>query len=100
MSRLTPPVSEADHRSGPDDAPVTLVEFGDCECPHCGAAYSIVEAVRRSMGARRLQLFAMAGDGLRWLMEECEMRKQPLKFQNPRIKEGSRSRDQGSKFRC
>lgn len=51
MSRLTPPVSEADHRSGPDDAPVTLVEFGDFECPHCGAAYSIVEAVRRSMGA-------------------------------------------------
>ena len=52
MSRLTPPVSEADHRSGPDDAPVTLVEYGDFECPHCGAAYPIVEEVRRRMGAR------------------------------------------------
>jgi protein-disulfide isomerase len=52
VSRLTPPVSEADHSSGPDDAPVTLVEYGDFECPHCGAAYPIVEEVRAKMGAR------------------------------------------------
>jgi protein-disulfide isomerase len=52
VSRLTPPVSEADHRSGPDDAPVTLVEYGDFECPICGAAYPHVEEVRRRMGAR------------------------------------------------
>jgi protein-disulfide isomerase len=52
VSRLTPPVSDTDHRSGPDDAPVTLVEYGDFECPHCGAAYPIVEGVRRRMGAR------------------------------------------------
>ena len=52
MSRLKTSVSDADHRSGPDDAPVTLVEYGDFECPHCGAAYPIVEAVRRRMGAR------------------------------------------------
>jgi protein-disulfide isomerase len=52
VSRLTPPVSEADHRSGPDDVPVTLVEYGDLECPACGAAYPIVEGVRRKMGAR------------------------------------------------
>ena len=51
MSRLTPPVSEADHRSGPDDAPITLVEYGDFECPSCGAAYPQVEEVRRRMGA-------------------------------------------------
>jgi protein-disulfide isomerase len=52
MSRLSPPVSAADHRSGPDDAPVTLVEYGDFECPSCGAAYPYVEEVRRRMGAR------------------------------------------------
>ena len=52
MSRLTPDVSEADHRSGPDDAPVTLVEYGDFECPACGAAYPVVEEVRRKMGER------------------------------------------------
>jgi len=52
MSRLAAPVAETDHVSGPDDAPVTLVEYGDFECPACGAAYPIVELVRRQMGAR------------------------------------------------
>ena len=52
MSRLTAPVSGADHRSGADDAPITLVEYGDFECPSCGAAYPTVEVVRRKMGAR------------------------------------------------
>jgi protein-disulfide isomerase len=52
MSRLTSPVSEVDHRAGPDDAPVTLVEYGDYECPYCGSAHSIVLAVRERMGPR------------------------------------------------
>jgi protein-disulfide isomerase len=52
MSRLTPPVSNTDHCAGPDDAPVTLVEYGDYECPHCGSAHRIVLAVRQRMGQR------------------------------------------------
>jgi len=52
VSGLTPPVSDTDHRSGPEDAPVTLVEYGDFECPSCGAAYPIVEKVRKKMGDR------------------------------------------------
>jgi len=50
VSRLTPPVSASDHASGPDDARVTLVEYGDYECPHCGRAYPIVQEVQRRMG--------------------------------------------------
>jgi len=50
MTRLTPPVNARDHVLGPDDAPVTLVEYGDYECPYCGMAYPIVESVRRRMG--------------------------------------------------
>jgi len=52
VSGLTPPVAKADHRSGPDDAPVTLVEYGDFECPACGAAYPNVEHARRKLGPR------------------------------------------------
>jgi protein-disulfide isomerase len=52
MNRLSPPVSDADHRLGGDDAPVTLVEYGDYECPHCGAAHPVVLSLIRAMGPR------------------------------------------------
>ena len=50
MSLLTPPVSDDDHRAGSDDAPVTLVEFGDYECPYCAAAHPMVQEIQRTLG--------------------------------------------------
>ena len=50
--RLTVPVSKRDHIRGPMDAPLTLLEYGDYECPYCGAAYPIVEEVRERLGPR------------------------------------------------
>jgi protein-disulfide isomerase len=48
---LAVPVSpERDHIRGPLDAPVTLVEYGDYECPYCGAAHGIVNAIQARMG--------------------------------------------------
>jgi protein-disulfide isomerase len=48
--RLAVPVTERDHIRGPLDAALTLVEYGDFECPHCGAAYPVIEDVRMKMG--------------------------------------------------
>jgi protein-disulfide isomerase len=47
---LTPEVGPDDHAHGPADAPVTLVEYGDYECPHCGRAYRVLQQVLRELG--------------------------------------------------
>lgn len=49
---LTQAVDDRDHVSGPEDAPVTLVEYGDYQCSYCGQAYPIVKAVQKQMGDR------------------------------------------------
>jgi Na+/H+ antiporter NhaA len=41
---------ERDHIRGPDDAPVTLVEYGDFECPFCGLAESVIRELLASLG--------------------------------------------------
>jgi protein-disulfide isomerase len=50
---LVLPVSEErDHIQGSAAAPVTLAEYGDYECPFCGAAYPIVKEVQAQLGDR------------------------------------------------
>jgi protein-disulfide isomerase len=50
MSNLVQPVSRTDHVLGPEGAPVTLVEYGDYECSHCGRAHSVLNDVLRRAG--------------------------------------------------
>jgi protein-disulfide isomerase len=49
-THLTPPLGGRDHTIGPADAPVTLVEYGDYECPYCGMAHPIVASILERMG--------------------------------------------------
>ena len=50
--RLAPAITERDHATGPADAPVTLIEYGDFQCPYCGAAYPVLKRVKARLGDR------------------------------------------------
>ena len=45
--------AELDNVRGPEDAPVTLVEYGDFECPYCGQAEPIVRELLADFGDLR-----------------------------------------------
>ncbi|WP_121357496.1 DsbA family protein [Flavisolibacter nicotianae] len=49
-AKLTPPVNERDHIQGSSHAPLELVEYGDYQCPHCGAAHPVVKAIVKRFG--------------------------------------------------
>ena len=56
--KLTLPVSESrDHIQGPVNAPITLVEYGDYECPYCGQAYMIIKEIQERLGSKLCFVF-------------------------------------------
>jgi len=54
---LRPAVSEQDHSIGDADAPITLVEYGDFQCPHCQRAHTVLPRVRKALGSRLRYVF-------------------------------------------
>jgi protein-disulfide isomerase len=50
VPRLTVPIREHDHIRGPAEAPFTLLEYGDFECPYCGQAYGVIKEIQRTFG--------------------------------------------------
>lgn len=52
QAKLVLPVGKRDHIRGPETAPVTLVEYGDYECPYCGEAHGIVKQLEEMVGER------------------------------------------------
>jgi protein-disulfide isomerase len=52
MSKLSIAVNAEDHTQGDPAAECSLVEYGDYECPHCGAAHPIVKRLQKHFGKR------------------------------------------------
>src|ERR671931_189039 len=56
--KLTMPISESrDHIQGPANAPITLVEYGDYECPYCAQAYIIIKEVQERLGGKLREMY-------------------------------------------
>ena len=49
---LAVPVGPEDHIQGPVNAPLTLVEYADYECPYCGDAHVVVKRLQDELGPR------------------------------------------------
>jgi protein-disulfide isomerase len=50
MTKLRIPISDSDHSQGRKESPLTLLEYGDYECPYCGAAYPVIKRVQQELG--------------------------------------------------
>ncbi|MFL5787575.1 MAG: DsbA family protein [Flavisolibacter sp.] len=50
MGKLNPPVSVKDHQTGNTNAIVTLLEYGDYQCPYCGHAHPLVKRLLKEKG--------------------------------------------------
>jgi hypothetical protein len=59
MPRLHVPVTDRDHQRGPAHASVTLVEYGDFQCPLCGQAFHVLRDLERFQNDVRF-VYAMA----------------------------------------
>lgn len=44
---LKPSVNKTDHAQGNDNADLTIVEYGDYQCPYCGAAYPVLKELMK-----------------------------------------------------
>lgn len=49
---LKPKVGEADHILGNRQADLTIVEYGDYQCPHCGKAHPVIKEMMAELGSQ------------------------------------------------
>ncbi|HEV8051817.1 MAG TPA: thioredoxin domain-containing protein [Parachlamydiaceae bacterium] len=52
MSTLKVPASDDDHFQGSEEAPITIIQYGDYECPDCKKAHSIIKEIQTRFGSQ------------------------------------------------
>jgi len=57
VSNSTEPGAQPAHAIGPEDAPATLEEFGDFECPPCGLLHPVLKTMEKEFGPRLRVIF-------------------------------------------
>jgi protein-disulfide isomerase len=57
MPELKLPFNKSDHYKGVPGSAVQLLEYGDFQCPHCGAAYPTIKKIEKTFGSRMLFIF-------------------------------------------
>jgi protein-disulfide isomerase len=57
MPGLKPPFNKADHYKGSLGSAVQLLEYGDFQCPHCGAAHPMLKKIEKTFGSGMLFIF-------------------------------------------
>jgi protein-disulfide isomerase len=45
---------QQDHARGPEDAALTVIEYGDFQCPYCARAHKVLSELDRELGGIRL----------------------------------------------
>ena len=50
QARLAVPATDDDHSLGTSSAPVTLIEYGEFECPYCGRSFHVIKDLVREFG--------------------------------------------------
>ncbi len=57
ISSSANPGAQPPHSLGPEDAPVTLEEFADFECPPCGLLHPVMKTMEKEFGPRLRVVF-------------------------------------------
>ena len=57
MAKLRAPVGQQDHRIGKPSATVTLIEYGDYQCSHCGYVYPLIKKLAKQFSSELVFVF-------------------------------------------